>query len=137
MEVTKATVAILAAACVTAGAAGGYIITRDPLPAAGAESAADPVSEPFATPAVEHSEGRVTDEATLPPVEAVKARPPAPPRRPQAPPPVPAPQNAVTNVPAPLPLPEVVPPPPAVEPVRPVEEPVRAVIEPVLPEYRE
>ena len=30
MEVTKATVAILAAACVTAGAAGGYIITRDP-----------------------------------------------------------------------------------------------------------
>ena len=63
MEVTKATVAILAAACVTAGAAGGYIITRDPLPAADAESAVDPVSEPFNTPAVEHSEGVVTGDA--------------------------------------------------------------------------
>jgi hypothetical protein len=80
MEISKAAAAIVAAACVTAGAGSAYLLTRhDPVPAT---DAAESVSAEPAEPApVEQSEVVVSDVPAEPaaPVAAPAAtRPPAP-----------------------------------------------------------
>ncbi|HEX5109098.1 MAG TPA: hypothetical protein VFV95_11650 [Vicinamibacterales bacterium] len=81
MEITRTAVGIVAAACVTAGAAGGYVLTRDPAPAASSAQEAAP------TEAVEQSEAVVSDSSPAA-VPVAPARPgvraPAAPVRPSA-----------------------------------------------------
>ena len=81
MEISKAAAGILAAVCVTAGAGGAYLLTRnDPTPAT--EAAESVSSAPADTP-VEQSEAVVSDTPTTPPpsasvIEAPAAAPRAP-----------------------------------------------------------
>jgi len=144
MEVTRTTVAILAAACVTAGAAGGYLATRD-----SASPAATPVSAEIdaagAPEGVEATEAALVEApdppapatpvaATPPPSSSANAprRDPVPAPRPErrAPVPAPAPAAAATEIVTIAPA-VIEPPRPAPEP-----EPVRPV-EPPRPEYYE
>ena len=148
MEVTRTTVAILAAACVTAGAAGAYLATRDASPAATA--AALSTEAVVAGQGVEATEGSVIEApeppAPLTPVVEVPApRSPAAvaPRRNPAPAPRPEPRTPVAP-PAPPPAPAAAPTeivsiaPAVIEPPRPAPEPepIRPV-EPPRPEFEE
>jgi hypothetical protein len=93
MEISKAAVGLLIGACITAGAGGAYLVTRDSAPVA---LASQPESVLAATPpadAVEHSDA-VLPEAPDPAVEA-----PAPAPRPAVAP-RPAPRPARTTQPA-------------------------------------
>lgn len=60
MEVTRTTVAILAAACVTAGAAGGYLATRDAAPGPTVSAEMDPA---LASEGVEATEGNLEENS--------------------------------------------------------------------------
>ena len=60
MEVTRTTVAILAAACVTAGAAGGYLATRDSASPEATAAAASAETD-AAAQGVEATEGSVIE----------------------------------------------------------------------------
>ncbi len=143
MEITKAAVAIVAAACVAAGAAGGYLVTRS-------AEGPDPVSEPTAAPSlspdpgpavgVEQSEALV---ANAPSPAVVPAEPPSPLQAPSRPRPAPISTPAPSR-PAPAPsdsrdaATEVTPIAPAVlEPVRPVELEQARTIEPAEPELQD
>jgi hypothetical protein len=80
MEISKAAAGFLAAACLTAGAAGAFLVTRnDPTPAT---SAAEPVSAPAASGPVEQSEAVVSEAAAPAPAPQIAERPAAPERRP-------------------------------------------------------
>src|SRR4051812_8751937 len=94
MEVTKPLVAIVAATCITAGAAGGYLMTRHAGPT-GADSAASAVvpgngpSGIDSSEAVEQSEAIVGETTPAPaenappesaPPETTRPAQPAPPR---------------------------------------------------------
>ena len=73
MEISRAATGLLVAACVTAGAAGTYLVVRGDAPdAPQAVEAATP-----STPAVEQSEG-VLPEAVPPAAAPAPAAPPAP-----------------------------------------------------------
>lgn len=144
MEVTKATVAILAAACVAAGAAGGYLVTREtaPDPLAVAEAAPAPEAPYDAAQPVERSEGLIAEAPPVQPAPSpAGSSRPVPVQRPVAPAVASTPAPVTAAPPAPVPVEAVTPPAilpaPAPEPARPVEEPVRAVVEPALPEYHE
>lgn len=119
MEISKASVGFLVAACVAAGAGGAYLATRDAAPVAIASQDA-PLPE-LAGPAVAHSEGLLTEAPAEPPAPVAAPTPPQTttpdrigPRRPEPrapeprerpaaapPPPAPAP---VADIPAPLPI---------------------------------
>ena len=148
MEISKATIGVLAAFCVTAGAGGAYLALRGNEATPAAASAEAPVVDlaPSA-PVAEESEPIVNAAAA----RSVGRTPPSTPveRRPAPPRPASSRDTQVTSVPsesAPeldrLPLPAVnlevqSVAPPALEPVRPSElEPVRSV-EPPLPEFEE
>jgi len=80
MEISKAAVGILAAACITAGAGSAYFLTRhDPTPATEAAAAAPTAAEA----PVEQSEAVVSD--TLAEAPSVAEAPPAPPAAPVSP----------------------------------------------------
>jgi type IV secretory pathway VirB10-like protein len=130
MEISRAAVAVVAAGCLTAGAAAGYVATRSasvPITSPAESAVVDPVAE-----GVEQSEAIVAVEPPAPPAPVaapaprppVPVRPPAPkpsrePARP-APPPPPARDvvQEVTQVaPAPItPGPIQLPTPPVLEP---------------------
>jgi hypothetical protein len=121
MEITRTTVSIVAAACVTAGAAGGYLLSRGESPVQADERSAFLVSpDPAAVP-VEQSEAVVVE--TPEPARAPEQRP----VRPVAARPVelekaPAPAAPPTAPTIPPPVTEVVPIAPApIEPQRPIE----------------
>lgn len=154
MEVTRTTVAILAAACVTAGAAGGYLATRDSAPSPAVSAEMDSAVAPEGVEATEGSLVEAPDPAPSPvtrpaPVTAARVSAPAPapattlsrheatatprpephaavPATLPAPVPAAAPTEIVTIAPAPIEAPRPAPEP---EPVRPVEPP--------RPEYHE
>jgi len=147
MEVTKPVVAMVAATCITVGAAGGYLMTRHAGPS-GADPAASvvgpgPGASGLDSPeAVEQSEtivGETTPAPAVsaPPQTATPARPA--PSRPAAAPadrPQPAPAPVAPSSPA---LTEVTPIAPApIEPARPAleTETVKAA-EPPVPEYQD
>jgi len=92
MEINNAAASFLAAACITAGAGGAYLITRpDPTPATEAATSVSPA--PPAAP-VEQSEALVSDApppAGAPDAAAVERRAPGPRR--VAPPAAPAPRR--------------------------------------------
>ena len=148
MEVSKATIGVLAAFCVTAGAGGAYLALRGNEAAPATAGTEAPVVSPAPSASVaEESEAILNDDAARP----VGRTPPSPPAepRPALPPPAPSRDTQVTSVPsesAPeldrLPLPAVnlevqSVAPPALEPVRPSEpEPFRAVELP-SPEFEE
>ena len=142
MEITKAAVAFVAAACVAAGAAGGYLATRS----ANMDTTFEPATAPIVSPdpgpdaGVEQSESLVTNRTAVPveaPLPAPKTRPPQRPR--PAPVSQPAPRQVAA---APLDsrdVPTEVTPiiPAVVEPVRPVELEQPRPIEPPQPELQE
>ena len=161
MEVTKGTVAILAAACITAGAAGTYLATQPGTPAAAAEPSLEAALALDASDAaVEASEGVILDApapvAVLPapalerPAAAVRETLPSPRRSdtpaavaPALPPvaaPAPAaastsrPESVIASAPPAAPV-EVLSPPPALEVSRAVEEPAR--VEPPPPAFHD
>jgi hypothetical protein len=72
MEISKAAVAVLVAACVAAGAGGAYFATRDATPAALA-SAASASPEAASEATVEHSDALVGDIAATSAVERTEA----------------------------------------------------------------
>jgi hypothetical protein len=75
MDITRTTVGIVAAACVTAGAAGGYLLTRSAAPAS-TQAAASVGEDASTSEAVEQSEGVVTDTGSAAaPAPAAAARP--------------------------------------------------------------
>ena len=149
MEVTRTTVAILAAACVTAGAAGGYLATRDSASPEATAAAASAETD-TAAQGVEATEGSVIEAPEPPAPVTPVAEVPAPrspaavaPRRNPAPAPRPEPRTPVAppaSAPAPAAAPtEIVTIAPAViEPARPAPEPepIRPV-EPPRPEFEE
>jgi hypothetical protein len=152
MEVTKPMVAMVAATCITVGAAGGYLATRHPGVAA--EPAAAVSTSPGTngidrSDAVEQSEAVVNEPETPVPAIAPPAPATAAPARvatrsthpPTASPALPPPAPAAT-VPAPPALTDITPVAPApIEPARPVVEPdpapVKASIDPPVPEYED
>jgi hypothetical protein len=146
MEISRAATGLLVAACVTAGAAGTYLVVREQN---------EPVVQPAEvtapdTPSVEQSEGVLPEAAAraeapapvapLAPVTAVPKPPaparstkPAPTRRPAAPPvaakpsqPAPAREEALATIPAPA-IPEV-----QSQPTRPIEPPAPVLEELVV-----
>jgi hypothetical protein len=128
MEITKAGVAIVAVACVTLGAAGGYLMTRPAEPTA-ATAPVPSVSPDPGGLAVEQSEALVTEESPRPapatPAPAAVTPRPAP--KPAATT-RPASQRAAAAVPAPAPVPVIEPEPvplavavPPIDASRPVE----------------
>lgn len=143
MEISRAATGLLVAACVTAGAAGTYLVGRGNTPAA------PPTAEATApsTPAVEQSEG-VLPEATLPAEKPAVAplAPVAPVPKPAAPParvtrpaaaPRPAPRVAANTPPpasareetlATIPAPSI----PESQPARPIEPPAPVIEELVV-----
>ena len=152
MEISKATVVVLAAFCVTAGAGGAYLVTRGSGPAPAAATGAPVVTLPAPAPAAEASEP-IPEESLVvvdvpQPVGRTPASPPAE-RRPAPPRPAVSREAQVANVPpesAPafdtLPLPavsistqSVMPPVP--EPVRPSASDSIRAIEPPSPEFEE
>src|SRR5262245_17613027 len=85
MEISRAAVAVIAAGCLTAGVAGGYVATRgasSPPASPTASEVVDPASE-----GVEQSEALIAVEPPSPPAPAVVAPAPKPavPVRPPAP----------------------------------------------------
>ena len=147
MEVTKPMVAIVAAACITAGAAGGYLMTRHAGPA-GADPAAAVGPGPGASgidssAAVEQSEAIVGETTTPAPTESAPPQATAPrtaPSRPAAAPaahPQPAPAPAPPSSPALTEVTSIAPAP--IEPARPTleAETVKAPAEPPVPEYQD
>jgi len=151
MEVTRTTVAILAAACVTAGAAGGYLATRDSASPA-ATAAAVSAEADAAAQGVEATEGSVIEEPEPPAPAPAPATPVAEVPAPRSPAAV-APRRNPAPAPRPEPRAPVAPPPPApaaapteivtiapaaIEPARPAPEPepIRPV-EPPRPEFEE
>ena len=155
MEVTRTTVAILAAACVTAGAAGGYLATRDSVPSPAVSSEMD---HGVALEGVETTESSVGESGAVeaPDPSPSRVAPVAPARVAPAPKPVAAPaRHETAAAPRPEPNTPVLPTTPAsaappalteivtiapapIEPARPAPdpEPVRPV-EPPRPEYHE
>jgi len=149
MEVTKTTVAILAAGCITAGAAAGFLVTRDSQPTGAVDSSS--VQPDLGAPApelpsaVEQSENVVSDGAapastpatTSAPIEARRTARAVEAPRPQSP--------AATQPAAPAPHPQSVPaapaPPAAVDVITPIApapiEPSRPVVEPEPPRAAE
>jgi hypothetical protein len=165
MEVTRTTVAILAAACVTAGAAGGYLATRDSGPSAGVSAEMDYAVTPEGVEATESSvvesgigesgveESGVVEAAEPSPspvtpvaparVAPPPPRPPAAPARPEtavAPPPESNPVPSAAAAPAPSAAPtdivSIAPAPIEAPRAAPEPEPIRPV-EPPRPEYHE
>jgi len=149
MEISKATVGVLAALCIAAGVGGTYLATRgEPAPAAAGTLAPAVSPDPLAS-TVEQSEAIVTDnpEQTAgrepaPPVTARRTAPPRPAasRERQAPiasaRPDPAPEIDPQPVPAPNTETRIVMP-PALEPARSYEpEPIRTA-EAAAPEFEE
>jgi len=155
MEITRTSVALLAAACLGAGAGGAYFASRDSVPATTEQQVSESgaaftpveqseavVSEPSAAPA-EPSPAPVERRSATPPV-AAQARPaPAAPRAA-----APARRETASRPLPPRPAEPVEPPaqqhadngrlsPPSLEPVRPQEpEPVRR-FEPPAPTFEE
>ena len=161
MDISKGTVGILVAVCVTVGAAGAYLANRGTEPVApDATSQAvaispDPAVAGAEPGTVEQSEGVIADGATSDPrASAAAVQTPAAPRRAPSPTTAPAttrqstpaspagrttkPQEPVTEQPAYSPREEArVATPPAIEPARTVEpEPARAP-EPPAPQFEE
>jgi hypothetical protein len=156
MEVTKPMVAIVAATCVTVGAAGGYLLTRHAGTTAPEATTAALVADAGASGVdpsapVEQSEALVGETsqpaatASAAPVVApapVPART-APPARPAAPPASHAPAPAAPATPPAPALTDITPVAPApIEPARPVAEvdPVPAkpvAVDPPAPEYED
>ena len=159
MDISKGTVGILAAVCVTVGAAGAYLANRGTEPAvpdATSQAIAispDPAVAGTEPGTVEQSEGVIADGATSDPrPSSAAAQTPAAPRRAPSPattpvttqqsaPQAPAgrttkPQEPVTEQPAYSPREEArIATPPAIEPARTVE-PARAP-EPPAPQFEE
>ena len=150
MEVTRTTVAILAAACVTAGAAGGYLATRDSAPTTVA-AAPDSAEVAALDQGVEATEASVLEPPDPPapapaPVVTARTSPRAAAVEPRSTPPPPprTEPHAAVAAPVATPTPAVVPTevltiaPAVIEPSRPAPEPepVRPV-EPPRPEYLE
>ena len=140
MEVTKSTIAILAAACITAGAGASYLVTRADAPAAAAQPTLEATLALEPGGVVDASEGLVPDVPAEVPVEPAIATPPESFSRPR-----PAAPAARPVVPAAVPV-EAEPPPPPPAAVVPAPatasfdvapplplEPVRAAEEPALP----
>ena len=152
MDISKATVGVLAASCLTVGAGGAYLALRTGEPPPAAIGTEAPVSQAPPAAVAENREPILEESPVAGSTEQVINRPPPPPpaeRRPAPPPAGVSRETQVENVPpesAPafdrLPLPAVrmdVPSgaPAVVEPVRPPEpEPIRAV-EPPSPEFEE
>jgi hypothetical protein len=140
MEITRTSVALLAVACLGAGAGGAYLANRGDAPAATEQQTS---GVDTATAPVEQSEGVVTDPPPTAPTEPVAAAPAAAaPSRTAA---APAARRVTPSKPLPPRSEEPAPQrsensrlsPPALEPVRPVEpEPVRT-IEPPAPQFEE
>jgi hypothetical protein len=84
MEISKAAVGVLIGACVTAGAGGAYLATRDAAPIAIASQQDAAQAEPAASTAVEHSDAVLAEAPEPAPVPAPVA-PAPPPRRAAAP----------------------------------------------------
>jgi hypothetical protein len=155
MEMTRTAAAILAAACVTAGAAGGYLAMRDTpravasadlpveaVPFEGVEQSEVAVQPPVVPepepPASDSPRPRGTQQATTPPAPEVPRTPERVPDRPrvQTPPPAAAP----TAAPAPDPALEIAQIAPAViaPPRLPFEpQPAPAPVETAGPQYEE
>lgn len=91
MEISRSAVVFVAAACVTAGAAGGYIVTRPGTPSGATPSSSIGFEE------VEHSETIVPDDARAVPAPA---RPAARAQAPTRPAPVPSPDPPKPHAPA-------------------------------------
>jgi type IV secretory pathway VirB10-like protein len=143
MEISKAAAAILAGACLAAGAGGAWLASggADTPPVATA-SAVESVSPDPAAGTVEQSEAVVTEDRPAPaaPPAAVVAPPPPAPRAVVPAPPRPT-ARPRTAEPEPAPVVEREEPrvamPPALEPVRPAElEAVRAP-EPPAPQFED
>ena len=79
MEISKAAVGVLIGACVTAGAGGAYLATRDAAPVAIASQQDAALAAPAAPTAVEHSDTVLAEAPDPAPVPAPVA--PAPPPR--------------------------------------------------------
>lgn len=141
MDISKGTVGILAAVCVTVGAAGAYLVNRG----------AEPAAEPSSQTGVEQSEGAIADRApTASRAASRSAHTPAAPRRtattsvtrpgaPQSPAGrVARPQEPIAEQPSYSPREEArIATPPAIETARTVEpEPARAP-EPPAPQFEE
>lgn len=101
MEISRSAVVIVAAGCVIAGAAGGYIATR---PGTGTPSAASTQSPPIGFEEVEHSETIVSDDVRA---VAAPAKPAARAQAPARPAPVPTPAPAQPHVSTPHPPPSL------------------------------
>jgi hypothetical protein len=152
MEVTRTTVAIVAAACLTAGAAAGYLVTRDPSAAGSVPADTTFAADAEAVEATEGSVIEAPETASAAPTPVVTPPPAASPAtpRPAAPAPRPVPREEPRTVAAPTPAPA--PPVPApstapteivniapavIEPVRPAFESEPIPAEPPGPEYHE
>lgn len=153
MEVTKPVVAIVAATCITVGAAGGYLATRHsgataPAATTAALGPGTGTTGVDRSDAVEQSEAVVGETAqpaltaSVPPVPAAGSRTAAP-ARPAA---TPTSRGAVASTPATPPPPaltDVTPIAPApIEPARPAAEPDPApakvaTVDPPAPEYQD
>jgi hypothetical protein len=136
MEISKTTVGIVAAACITAGAAGAYVANRAATPASQAQAAPATTDVPSATSptaGVEQSEAVIADAPAAPaveapPVQAPPSRSSAQASRSSAPARTPAPvtaraENARTVAPpAPVERPRTAPAVNAPPPARPADE---------------
>lgn len=79
MEISKTTMGILAAACITAGAGGAYLATRSARPSPEAQ-APPATTDASSTAGVKRSGGVTTDAPATPAAEAAPAVPPRSPR---------------------------------------------------------
>ena len=73
MEISKATIGIVAAACITTGAAGAFLATRSATPASGAR-AASTTTDASPTAGVEQSEAVISDTPVAPVIETSPAQ---------------------------------------------------------------
>jgi len=152
MEISKATVVVLAAFCLTAGAGGAYLVTRGSGPAPAAATGAPAVDLPAPAPAAEASEPIPEESWAVVDVPQPVGRTPASPpleRRPAPSRPAVSREAQVANVP-PESAPELDTPPlpavsistqgampPVLKPMRPsASDPIRA-IEPPSPGFEE
>jgi len=152
MEMTRTAAVILAAACVTTGAAGGYLAMRDTSSGMVASADLPPGTVPFE--GVEQSEVAVQPELPAAPEPELRAPDTAPIQatRPSAPPPVtpipPAPERGQERSPVTAPVPPVaVTPAPEIATIAPAvitpptpsfdPEPERAPVEAAGPQYHE
>ncbi len=151
MEVTKPMVAMVAAACIAVGAAGGYVATRHSDVAGDLAAAVSPgpgTTGIDRSDAVEQSEAVVNEPETPAPAIATAAPSTPAPARAAASSPHPAPASPSLPAapppaaPAPPALTDITPVAPApIEPARPVIDPdpapVKASIDPPAPEYED